>query len=92
MKEEWRALMVSALKPVDLVFISNLRPFEPSIIETIQPNVVVTTIDEPSRKKKEAFASYFRSKHPDIKLVMRSRSSFPRKTSTKMIIEKIKRI
>src|SRR4030095_10083493 len=31
-KEEWRALMVSSLKPVDVVFVSNSRPFEEEII------------------------------------------------------------
>lgn len=84
--------MVSSLKPVDLVFISNRRPFEEPIIRALRPDVVVTTLDEPTGEKKADFASYFRAKHPEIQLVMRKRNSFRRKTSTKIIIEKVKRI
>lgn len=91
-REDWRALMVSSLKPVDLVFISNRRPFEEPIIRALRPDVVVTTLDEPTGEKKADFASYFRAKHPEIQLVMRKRNSFRRKTSTKIIIEKVKRI
>lgn len=90
MKEEWRALVVSALKPVDLVFVSNLRPFDERIINAIRPNAVVTSLDEPTKEKKIEFESYFKRMHPEIRLMMRSRRSFRRKTSTKMIIQKIK--
>ncbi len=90
MKEEWRALVVSALKPVDLVFVSNLRPFDERIINAIRPNAVVTSLEEPTKEKKIEFESYFKRVHPEIRLMMRSRRSFRRKTSTKMIIQKIK--
>ena len=60
-RQEWRALMVSSLKPVDLVFVSDRRPFEEQIIRAIRPDVVVTPADEPSKKAKIEFASYFRS-------------------------------
>src|SRR5689334_5402702 len=86
-KEEWRALMVSSLKPVDVVFISNSRPFEDEIIAAIRPDVVVTPGDEPSKEKKAEFAAYFRTANPNIKLVMKNRSAFPRKSSTRSIIE-----
>ena len=90
MKEEWRALVVSALKPVDLVFVSNLRPFDERIINAIRPNAVVTSLDEPTKGKKIELESYFKRVHPEIRLMMRSRGSFRRKTSTRMIIQKIK--
>ncbi len=90
-KQEWRALMVSALKPVDLVFISDRRPFEEQIIRAIRPDVVVTPADEPSKEAKSDFASYFQSRNPDIELIMRDRGSFPRKSSTRRIIAKIRR-
>ncbi len=89
-KQEWRALMVAALKPVDLVFISDRRPFEEQIIRAIRPQVVVTPADEPSKELKTDFASYFRSRNPDIELIMRDRGSFPRKSSTRRIIAKIR--
>lgn len=91
-KQEWRALMVSSLKPVDLVFVSNRRPFEEQIIRAIRPTVVVTSADEPSRETKAALASYLRAKNPEIQLIMRRRSSFPRKISTTNMIEKIGRL
>jgi len=89
-KQDWRALMVAALKPVDLVFISDRRPFEQEIIGAIRPDVVVTPADEPSKEAKTDFGSYFRSKNPEIQLIMRDRGSFPRKSSTRRIIEKIR--
>ena len=82
--------MVAALKPVDLVFVSDRRPFEEQIIRAIQPDVVVTPADEPSKEAKTDFASYFRSRNPDIELIMRDRGSFPRKSSTRRIIAKIR--
>jgi FAD synthetase len=88
-KEEWRALMVSSLKPVDLVFVSNRRPFEEAIIRAIRPNVVVTPGDEPSREKKTAFAEYFQRENPQIELIMKHRTAFSRKSSTRSIVEKI---
>lgn len=63
-RQEWRALMVSSLKPVDLVFVSDRRPFEEQTIRAIRPDVVVTPADEPSKEAKIEFASYFRSKNP----------------------------
>ena len=91
-KEEWRALMVSSLKPVDLVFISDRRPFEEEIIRAILPDVVVTPGDEPNKEKKAEFAAYFREKNPRIKLVMKNRTAFRRKSSTRSIIEKVRRL
>jgi cytidyltransferase-like protein len=91
-KEEWRALMVSSLKPVDVVFISDSRPFEDEIIRAIRPNVVVTPGDEPSKEKKAEFALYFREAHPDIQLVMKDRTAFRRNSSTRSIIEKVKQL
>ena len=82
--------MVSSLKPVDLVFVSDRRPFEEQIIRAIRPDVVVTPADEPSKKAKIEFASYFRSKNPEIQLIMRDRGSFRRKSSTRQIVEKIR--
>jgi glycerol-3-phosphate cytidylyltransferase-like family protein len=82
--------MVSSLKPVDVVFVSNSRPFEEEIIRAIQPDVVVTPGDEPSKEKKAEFASYFREAHPDIQLVMKNRTAFRRKSSTRSIIERVK--
>lgn len=91
-KEEWRALMVSSLKSVDVVFVSNRRPFEEEIIRAIRPNVVVTPGDEPSKEKKAEFAAYFREKNPDIQLVMKHRTAFRRKSSTRSIIEKVRQL
>jgi FAD synthetase len=91
-KEEWRALMVSSLKPVDVVFISDRRPFEEPIIRAIRPDVVVTPGDEPSREKKSAFAAYFRENYPEIRLVMKNRTAFRRKSSTRSIIAKVKEL
>ena len=91
-KEEWRALMVSSLKPVDVVFISDRRPFEEEIIRAIGPDVVVTPGDEPSKEKKAAFESYFRTANPDIELVMKNRTAFRRKSSTRGIIAKVKQL
>jgi len=91
-KEQWRALMVSSLKPVDVVFISNTRPFEEEIIRAIRPDVVVTPGDEPSKEKKAEFAAYFRKANPHIRLVMKNRTAFRRKSSTRSIIEKVKRL
>src|SRR5207244_9610602 len=87
-KEQWRALMVSSLKPVDVVFISNRRPFEEQIIAAIRPQVVVTPGDEPSKEKKDKFAAYFRETFPDIQLVMKHRTNFRRISSTRSIIKK----
>lgn len=89
-KQEWRALMVSSLKPVDLVFISNRRPFVEPIIHAIQPDVVITPSDEPSKEMKTQFASYFRAANPGIQLIMRDRTSFRRKSSTRKILEKVR--
>src|SRR5439155_25296456 len=91
-KEEWRALMVSSLKPVDVVFISNNRPFEEEIIRAIRPDIVVTPGDEPSKEKKAEFAAYFREAFPAIELVMKNRTAFRRKSSTRTIIEKVKQL
>lgn len=91
-KEEWRALMVSSLKLVDLVFISDRRPFEDEIIRAIRPDVVVTPGDEPSKEKKAEFAAYFRKKNPDIDLVMKNRTAFLRMSSTRSIIAKVKQL
>jgi rfaE bifunctional protein nucleotidyltransferase chain/domain len=91
-KEEWRALMVSSLKPVDVVFVSNSRPFEEEIIDAIRPDVVVTPGDEPSKEKKAAFAAYFRETFPAIELVMKNRTAFRRKSSTRSIIAKVKKL
>jgi len=91
-KEEWRALMVSSLKPVDAVFVSNSRPFEDEIIRAIRPDVIVTPGDEPSREKKAEFAAWFRERHPDIELVMKNRTTFHRKSSTRSIIAKVKQL
>ena len=91
-KEEWRALMVSSLKPVDVVFLSDRRPFEDEIIRAIRPNVVVTPGDEPSKAKKAEFASWFRKTNPAIKLVMKNRTAFNRKSSTRSIIAKVKQL
>jgi rfaE bifunctional protein nucleotidyltransferase chain/domain len=89
-KEEWRAFMVSSLKPVDLVFVSDHLPFEEEIIAAIQPDVIVTPSDEPSKDIKTQFAAHFRSKNPEIELIMKERSSFRRKSSTTMIVERIR--
>jgi cytidyltransferase-like protein len=91
-KEEWRALMVSSLKLVDVVFVSNERPFEDEIIKAIRPNVVVTPGDEPSREKKTEFAIWFRARNPDIDLIMKNRTAFSRKSSTRSIIAKVKQL
>jgi rfaE bifunctional protein nucleotidyltransferase chain/domain len=91
-KEEWRALMVSSLKPVDVVFVSNSRPFEQEIMRAIQPDVVVTPGDEPSKEKKAEFAAYFQKMNPHIQLVMKNRTAFRRKSSTRSIIEKVKQL
>ena len=92
MKEQWRALMVSSLRLVDVVFISNSRPFEEEIIRAIRPDVVVTPGDEPSKEKKAEFAAYFRQAFPAIQLVMKNRTAFRRKSSTRSIIEKVKQL
>lgn len=81
--------MVSSLKPVDLVFISNDLPFDEQIIRAIRPNVIVTPSDEPSNEIKAKFASEFQSKNPNVELIMKARSSFPRSSSTTDIIQKI---
>jgi D-beta-D-heptose 7-phosphate kinase / D-beta-D-heptose 1-phosphate adenosyltransferase len=91
-KEEWRALMVSSLKPVDVVFVSDRRPFEEEIIRALRPNVVVTPGDEPSKESKDKFAIYFRQEFPEIKLVMKNRTAFNRRSSTRAIIAKVKRL
>ena len=91
-KEEWRALMVSSLKPVDVVFVSDRRPFEEEIIRALRPNVVVTPGDEPSKESKDKFAAYFRQEFPEIKLVMKNRTAFSRKSSTRAIIAKVKQL
>ena len=90
-KQEWRALIVSTLKPVDLVFISDRRPFEEEIIDTIRPDVVITPSDEPSAERKAEFASYLHTNYPEVKLIMRSRSSFRQNSSTSNIIGKVQR-
>lgn len=90
-KQEWRALIVSSLKPVDLVFVSNRRPFVKQVIRAIQPDVVITPSDEPSKAMKSEFASHFRAANPDIELIMRERASFRRShSSTRRIIEKVR--
>ena len=91
-KEKWRASVVASLKPVDLVFISNRRPFDQRILRTIRPNVIVTSSDEPSKESKAGLASYLRVHHPEILLMMRSRASFPRKSSTRDLIVKIPKL
>jgi glycerol-3-phosphate cytidylyltransferase-like family protein len=91
-KEEWRALMVSSLKPVDVVFISDRRPFEEPIMRAIRPDVVVTPGDEPNKEKKAALAAYFRENYPEIRLVMKNRTAFRRKSSTRSIIAKVKEL
>ena len=91
-KEEWRALMVSSLKQVDVVFVSDRRPFEEEIIRALRPNVVVTPGDEPSKESKDKFAAYFRQEFPEIKLVMKNRTAFSRKSSTRAIIAKVKQL
>jgi rfaE bifunctional protein nucleotidyltransferase chain/domain len=90
--EEWRALMVSSLKPVDVVFVSDSRPFEEAIIQAIRPDVVVTPGDEPSKEKKSEFEAYFRETFPAIELVMKNRTAFGRKSSTRSIIAKVKKL
>src|SRR5262249_17307637 len=87
-KAEWRALMVSSLKSVDVVFVTDQRPFEEEIIKAIRPDVVVTPGDEPSKEKKSEFAAYFRETFPAIELVMKNRTAFRRKSSTRNIIAK----
>ena len=91
-KEQWRALMVSSLKPVDVVFISNTRPFEEEIMRAIRPDVVVTPGDRAQQRKEGRVCCLFSKANPHIRLVMKNRTAFRRKSSTRSIIEKVKRL
>jgi len=77
-----RAEIVASLKMVDLVFVSNLRPFSDFILQSIRPNVLVTSSNEPSRAIKEQFRQQIRRKHPEIKVVLVPRSHWAASSSS----------
>ena len=77
-----RAEIVASLKLVDLVFVSNLKPFSDSILQSIRPNVLVTSSNEPSKAVKEQFRQQMRRKHPEIKVILVSRSDWAASSSS----------
>lgn len=70
-----RARILSNLKLVDFVFISNRKPFSEPILQQINPDVVVTSSNEPSVTKKRELQRYMRERHPEIKVLLTHRPS-----------------
>jgi cytidyltransferase-like protein len=70
-----RAKIVSSLRMVDFVFVSNRKPFSPSILRQINPDVVVTSSNEPSRRIKQDFRKYMQERYLKIKVVLIHRPS-----------------
>lgn len=87
--EASRAKLVLSLKPVDLVFTSNRRPFSDSIISRIAPDVIVTSSDEPSPEKKSMLREYFRRRYPRTRVALINISATARSTSTTALIKRI---
>ena len=77
-----RAEIVASLKMVDLVFVSNLKPFSESILQSVRPNVLVTSSNEPSKAVKEQFRQQMRRKHPEIKVILVPRSHWSASSSS----------
>jgi len=65
-----RAEIVASLKMVDFVFVSNLKPFSDFILQSIRPNVLVTSSNEPSKAVKEQFRQQMRRKYPEIRVIL----------------------
>jgi cytidyltransferase-like protein len=70
-----RAKIVSSLRMVDFAFISNRKPFSESILRQINPDVVVTSSNEPSPTIKHNFRKYMQQRHPQINVVLVHRPS-----------------
>lgn len=83
-----RAEIVANLKMVDFVFISNSKPFSESILRSVNPNVLVTSSNEPSREMKQEFQKYMHQRHPKIELVLTHR--FNTTSTSSRIIKKIR--
>ena len=83
-----RAKLVAGLKPVDFVFVSDLRPFSEPTLRAIAPNLVVTSSNEPSTALKRQFFEYMRRNHPAIRVtfITRPRNGW----SSSKLIKKLK--
>ena len=73
-----RAKIVSSLRMVDFVFVSNRKPFSESILRQINPDVIVTSSKEPSPRIKSNFRRYMQQRYPKVRVVLihRPRSSW----------------
>ena len=70
-----RAKIVSSLRMVDFVFVSNRKPFSESIPRQIRPDVVVSSSNEPSLRIKHNFRKYMQQRYPKINVVLVHRPS-----------------
>jgi len=70
-----RAKIVSSLRMVDFVFVSNRKPFSESILKQISPNVIVTSSNEPSLRIKQNFRKYMQQRYPKVSVVLIHRPS-----------------
>jgi cytidyltransferase-like protein len=83
-----RAKIVSSLRMVDFVFVSNRKPFSESILRQISPDVVVTSSNEPSPTVKHNFRKYMQQRYPKVSVVLihRPRSSWSSSSLIKSLI------
>jgi len=70
-----RAKIVSSLRMVDFAFVSDGQPFNELILRQINPDVVVTSSNEPSPTIKHNFRKYMQQRYPKIKVVLIHRPS-----------------
>jgi cytidyltransferase-like protein len=84
-----RAKIVSSLRMVDFVFVSDRKPFSESILRQINPDVVVTSSNEPSPTIKHNFRKYMQQKYPGVNVVLihRPSSSWSSSSLIKFLIE-----
>jgi len=83
-----RAEIVASLKMVDLAFVSNRKPFSELILQTVKPNVLATSSNEPSSAVKQQLLEYMKHNHPEIKVVLIPRSHLG--SSSSRLINKLK--
>jgi cytidyltransferase-like protein len=85
-----RAEIISALKPVDYVFISNLSAYNDKILKLIRPNIVVIPLEKGKVKKRKKRKKEIELKFPfiKVKLLDRTRSKIHSTTIIEKIIKK----
>lgn len=84
--QKYRAELVSALKCVDYVFISELSAYNDKNLKIVNPSIVVLALEKGKLNKRRKYKKEIESKFPNLSVKLINSSS---RFSTTKIIEKI---